>query len=80
MPGAGPIAYCGARGKAQADPKMANSDDKASARPDARHERLAKALRANLVRRKAAARAAAKGSTIAAEQGRRSPLEPEPKD
>ena len=39
---------------------MADSNDKFSARPDERWERLASALRANLIRRKAAARAAAK--------------------
>jgi regulator of protease activity HflC (stomatin/prohibitin superfamily) len=59
---------------------MANSDDKVSARPDARRERLAKALRANLIRRKAAARAAGKGDATEVEQGRRDTLEPEPKD
>jgi hypothetical protein len=59
---------------------MANSDDKASTRPDARRERLAKALRANLSRRKAASRAAGKDDATETEQGRRGPPGAEPKD
>ena len=59
---------------------MANFDDKLPARSDAHRERLASALRANLLRRKAAARAVAKRNVDEPLAERPVPLELKPKD